>query len=406
MPVLQIRDKNGKFIPIPAVKGNDGKSAYEQAKEGGYTGTEEEFIALLNGLTSTEDAAHYSDFNNPHKTTAEQTGAIPILYPTSTDLNTELTMGGNRSTIHCYYEITLNTPYKEGKTDCTHGMVITNAHSESYGTQLCMPSGEDAIYVRRLNGGGISEWVKMANAEQLNTHIGDTEKHVGKAAGGGAFIGANSSANSGGGAVGYNAKTTGLGGFAGGDTATAIDGGGAIGYEAAATSGGGAIGFQARSTEGGAVGGQSIAGIGFAGGFYAATIDNAVDKNPIDAIQLGTGENTNERTLQVYGYQMMDANGKIPAERLPKPSGTYSGSGTNQNQTISIGGVGNILLISSSNNDIAFVHSTGAHSFPNNGSDFSIKESNAKFVNGVLTLVNNSYAGVNASGITYYYQVL
>lgn len=58
MPILQVRDKDGNFVSIPAIqgdkgeKGEQGKSAYEQAKEGGYTGTEEEFIVLLNGLES------------------------------------------------------------------------------------------------------------------------------------------------------------------------------------------------------------------------------------------------------------------------------------------------------------------------------------------------------------------
>ena len=47
MPVLYIRDENGNFVPIPALRG---ESAYEQAKEGGYQGTKEEFIAFLNGV--------------------------------------------------------------------------------------------------------------------------------------------------------------------------------------------------------------------------------------------------------------------------------------------------------------------------------------------------------------------
>lgn len=162
IPVLKIRDENGNFIPINAIRGDNGKSAYEQAKDGGYRGTEEEFIALLNGLTNSEDATHYSDFNNPHKVTSEQVGALPTLYPTSADLNTELTMGGNRTAIHCYYEVTLNTPYKEGKTDCTHGMVITNAHSSEYATQLCLPSGSNRAYIRALNGQGVQPWKQVA----------------------------------------------------------------------------------------------------------------------------------------------------------------------------------------------------------------------------------------------------
>ena len=92
MPILQIRDKNGKFVPIPAIQGKDGKSAYEQAKEGGYNGTEEEFIAFLNGLINPVSQAllddkaiaeiqnilnaHMSDTANPHNVTAADINAF------------------------------------------------------------------------------------------------------------------------------------------------------------------------------------------------------------------------------------------------------------------------------------------------------------------------------------------
>ena len=83
MAVLYIRDKDGNFVPIPSIKGKageNGKSAYEQAKEGGYKGTEEEFNGVLNNaLTSLEKTdEHYSNFDNPHKVTASQSGALPI----------------------------------------------------------------------------------------------------------------------------------------------------------------------------------------------------------------------------------------------------------------------------------------------------------------------------------------
>lgn len=83
MHVLKIRDGNGNLVPIPAIRGERGKSAYEQAKEGGYQGTEEEFIAILNGFINPVspvdvDPSHIDDKNNPHKVTAEQTGALPI----------------------------------------------------------------------------------------------------------------------------------------------------------------------------------------------------------------------------------------------------------------------------------------------------------------------------------------
>ena len=47
MSILKIRDENGNIIEIPAIKGEDGKSAYDYAKEGGYTGTEAQFMAKM-----------------------------------------------------------------------------------------------------------------------------------------------------------------------------------------------------------------------------------------------------------------------------------------------------------------------------------------------------------------------
>ena len=287
MPTLYIRDGNGNFVPIPALKGDDGKSAYEQAVEGGYLGTEEEFIAFLNGALNPvsavgDEPSHIENKNNPHQVTAKQTGAVPEVYYTSSDLDTEILQGGGKIIVCCYNEFTQNTPYTEGLTDCTHGMVITNAFTSDYSTQICTPSGEDSIYVRRVNGSGISRWLKLANHEQLNSLISELSS-------------------------------------------------------------------------------------------VSAYVNNSVVPR-LDAIE-------------------------------PK-TGSYTGTGTTSNQDITIGGSGSILMITSSNNDIAFVHAYGAHSYPNNGSDFSVKESNAKFEGGVLTLTNNSYAGLNASGITYYYKVL
>ena len=120
-------------------------------------------------------------------------------------------------------------------------------------------------------------------------------------------------------------KANSNGGFAGGASAIAGTGGGAIGAAAGTGTGGtagqfaesdsgGAIGENARATTGGAIGAGAFAGAGFAGGTSART-RNAT-REPIDAVQLGTGTNPNEKTLQVYDYQLMDASGNIPVERL------------------------------------------------------------------------------------------
>lgn len=50
MPALKLKDKDGNWIPLPTIQGADGKSAYQQAVEAGYTGTEAAFYAALVSL--------------------------------------------------------------------------------------------------------------------------------------------------------------------------------------------------------------------------------------------------------------------------------------------------------------------------------------------------------------------
>lgn len=86
MNTVQIRNENGVFIPIRTIRGAEGKSAYKQAKEGGYTGTEEEFVQILGSLgninavqaTDVGNACeeHIANRSNPHNVTAEQVGAF------------------------------------------------------------------------------------------------------------------------------------------------------------------------------------------------------------------------------------------------------------------------------------------------------------------------------------------
>ena len=103
------------------------------------------------------------------------------------------------------------------------------------------------------------------------------------------------------------------GGAAFGDGAE-TNNGGAVGQNAVSTTGG-AVGAYARSTTGGAVGFGAYASSGFAGGDGAETYDPDTGED-VDAIQLGAGTNRTAKTLQVYSYQLLDANGKIPDARL------------------------------------------------------------------------------------------
>lgn len=52
--ILRVKDKDGNTIEIPAIKGDPGKTAYEYAKEGGFTGTEAEFARLMAAVRTEE----------------------------------------------------------------------------------------------------------------------------------------------------------------------------------------------------------------------------------------------------------------------------------------------------------------------------------------------------------------
>ena len=366
MPVLQIKDGNGKFIPINALKGDEGKSAYDLAKEGGYKGTEAEFAELLAGIGTLGNVGTHIADTIKHITAEERTAW-------------------------------------NGKADASH------SHTISQITEFpsAMPASD------------VYSWAKQPNKPSYTASevgLGDVNVGVSTGAISGTFIeiGKNAQVKDDnslhardGVAIGGSA-TADICGVAIGDLATATGNSCiAIGAQASATSNlatsAMAIGIGANSS-----GGNSIA-IGrdasTSGAHNIAIGEDAIASGNW-AIQLGAGTNDGSAALKVYGDVLLGLNGKIPSERLPIVKGSYSGSGSATNQTIQVGGTGNVLLITSSNNDIAFAYASGAHSYPNNGSDFSVKESNAKFANGVLTLTNNSYAGLNASGITYYYQVL
>lgn len=47
MTILKVKQANGEILNVPFGVGADGKTAYEYAKESGYSGTEEDFGKFL-----------------------------------------------------------------------------------------------------------------------------------------------------------------------------------------------------------------------------------------------------------------------------------------------------------------------------------------------------------------------
>lgn len=56
---MRVKQPDGTIVEIPLGKGADGKSAYRYAQEGGYTGTEAEFSAILANAVDNTDTVKY-----------------------------------------------------------------------------------------------------------------------------------------------------------------------------------------------------------------------------------------------------------------------------------------------------------------------------------------------------------
>lgn len=88
-----------------------------------------------------------------------------------------------------------------------------------------------------------------------------------------------------------------------------------------------------------------------------------------------------------------------------KPIGSYEGSGSTASRTIEIGGIGNLLIITS-NYGMAWVTQSGAITKTTSGTTLNTLAASAvKFVDGVLTIASNS-SYVNSSSYEYSYQVV
>ena len=284
IPVLKIKDANGNLIPINAIRGEagaNGKSAYEQAKDGGYKGTEAEFINLLNGLTGKEISLEDTTL------TYEEASELENL---TSGEKLSIAFGKIKKAINeCILHIS-DRGWRHFEIDADGG-----------GTAIGMDARLDEGCGGFAGGCGARTW--NGGAVGANTDSGE------------GFAGGYEAQTLNGGAVGNGARAT-SGGAVGKNSETTS--GGAVGWFSFAQNGGGAVGEGANSNK------------GFSGGY------NAISS--VDSIQLGEGENTNERTMQVYDYQLLDAEGKIPRERLPISiaSDSYEGTGKsgNTNPTI------------------------------------------------------------------------
>lgn len=272
---------------------------------------------------------HMSNTDNPHKVKKSQVGlsnvdnTSDLNKPISTATQAALDKKANQTDVDSIKNNT--TLIKNGSGGFSAGDNADTEMGSSAGRgSFSTTGGASGHLAQTQTGGAVGQSTKSTSGGAVGT---TAQTQTGGAVGtsatstDGGAIGSMANTTTGGavgevansesgGAVGFWASSE-SGGAVGNNTGTSS--GGAIGNNSHSGSGA-SVGENTSSTTGGAIGADAKAGAGFAGGKAAKAVDSS--GGGIDAIQLGTGTNSVPKTLQAYGYQLMDANGKIPLERL------------------------------------------------------------------------------------------
>lgn len=154
-------------------------------------------------------------------------------------------------------------------------------------------SDSNEVSVKVVDGSGLSvdsNGINLDISDKLSNKADKQTIYGGFAAGNSAQV----SQNCKGAAIGHDAYT---------------DNGGSVG-DSTHSNNGGSVGNRAYTENGGAIGENAQTSNGFAGGYNAKAFSD--DDGYIDAVQLGTGTNSNEYTAQIYDYQLLanDASAK------------------------------------------------------------------------------------------------
>ena len=128
-----------KVVDLGKVVGADGKSAYQSAVDGGYTGTEAELNAALAAAPG-----HVAAKDNPHGVTAAQAGARPADWtPTAADV------GADREGAAAAVQASLNS-HTAGRAN-PHGVTAAQAGA--------VPTG------RKVNGKALTGDISLSAAD-------------------------------------------------------------------------------------------------------------------------------------------------------------------------------------------------------------------------------------------------
>ena len=166
--MIKLRDANGNIIHLPTLRGVDGKSAYQYAVDGGFTGTEEEFINLLNNSSTiinnhmTDTTAH-SDIREASTITIDTSSTTEGAVKSYT-----IKQGGNTIT-------TIDIPKDMVVED---GSVVINPEGQDEGTyiKLVLANVSDPLYINV--GTLVDIYTAKAEATQIQISIDSSTREI------------------------------------------------------------------------------------------------------------------------------------------------------------------------------------------------------------------------------------
>ncbi|MBR5485824.1 MAG: hypothetical protein IKV41_04880, partial [Oscillospiraceae bacterium] len=291
--------------------------------------------------TTPELTAHTSNKSNPHGVTAAQVGAIPWTDARSADYDMDVII--QQIGDYSWYRVdanTLGTPYKYGVSTFAYGWVLSCVSSATYGYQIAFLSGTKTPFMRYKQSGTVSDWT-----------------------------------------TGYLPL---YGGTLLGDVTIQKNGYPSVRFDNTYTKSKGNIQHIGNS-------------------MYMTVGDNDYSN---DNISLGISNRTGyslANSARVIDYY----NGVYTHYTLygqhNKPTGTYTGTGSSTERTINVGGIGRMLLLTSSKGSAVLTNGSGILFSANEVR--SIKANEAIYKDGVITLTTADDR-LNASGVTYTYQVI
>lgn len=383
-------------------------------------------ITVLNQNWDTIDAEMKALDDAVENLDVAQMGALLGTLPTITDANTSIADSNPTGIkIERWSKTTLNTPYTQGLTTRSDGVVITAVIKGTFATQLSFPIGGRGLYIRHNMVGSIYAWTEygdfkadgsvpmtgtvlnMSNGEGSIENNGiDASIRVRKVA--------NDDSNSTSLVLDNSFSTSPHRKLYLRDTVDGVNTDYKL-YGEHNPPTDVCLPLDGSATMSGALK-LNKDYFGYLNS-YGTTGENGVSNVVLRAFKTSKDETNsivlmlwpnnalaNKLLLRDYENGIATGTYNIYGEHN-KPSGSYTGNGSATSRTINTGGIGSAILIWSNNGYVSLCSVYGGFGRTANVTAQALSGNIVKFETGILTLTTDNVA-LNANGVTYHYQVL